>query len=101
MDEVRRVVDPDGREVVFDHGSWLHLALGERSELLDHVDAVLAAVALPHHREHDPIAGRERFYTRHPLLPTRWMRVIVDFSEVPAPVVTVLVQERDPRRRAR
>jgi hypothetical protein len=101
VEEVRRVVDPDGREVAFDHGSWLHLAIGRRPEMLEHVDAALAAVALPDHREHDPIAGRERFYARHPVLPTRWLRVIVDFNVAPAPIVTVLVDERDPRKRAR
>lgn len=32
------VVDPDGRLVVFDSGSHLHLAQGGRSWLLDHVE---------------------------------------------------------------
>ena len=95
------MIDPDGREVVFDYGSWLHLAVGERPEMLDHVDAALAAVVLPNYREHDPIAGRERFYARHPVLPTRWLRVIVDFNLVPAPIVTILVQEHDPRKGTR
>jgi hypothetical protein len=92
VDEIRRVVDPDGREVVFDFESWLHLAEGPRPHLLDHVDAMLTAVALPHHRAHDPIAARERFYARHLLLPGRWLRVIVDYRETPGRIVTALIQ---------
>jgi len=92
VDEIRRVIDSWGREVAFDYESWLHLALGERPELLDQLEAILAAVAFPIHHTTDPLAGRERFYARHPLLPARWLRVIVDFSEDPARVVTALVQ---------
>jgi hypothetical protein len=39
----RHTADPDGRLVVFDAGSHLHLAR-RRPWLLDHVDAILAAV---------------------------------------------------------
>jgi hypothetical protein len=101
VDEIRSVVDPDGREVVFDFESWLHLAVGERPELLEHVDAILATIALPYCREEDPIARRERFYARHLLLRRRWLRVIVDYNEIPARVVTALVQPHDPRRKTR
>ena len=43
----RTVADPDGREVVFDAGSHLHLVRRMRSELLNQVDEILAAVAAP------------------------------------------------------
>lgn len=92
------MIDPDGREVVFDFETWLHLA-DRRPWLLDHVDAVLAAVAWPHHRAADPTAGRERFYAPHPLLPTRWLRVTVDYEHEPAVVVTAMDDKADPRRR--
>lgn len=91
------VIDPDGREVVFDGGSHLHLALGARSRLLDDVEAILSAVATPDHRCDDPRPGRERFYRQNPLDPGRWLRVVVDFNDVPAWVVTVVVQKGDPR----
>jgi hypothetical protein len=87
--------DPDGRLVVFDAGSRLHLALG-RPELLDHVDAILATIANPDHRAPDPRPGREQFYRRD-LDPRRWLRVVVDFNDTPAWVVTALVQENPPR----
>jgi hypothetical protein len=31
----------------------------------------------------------------------RWLRVVVDFNDVPAWIVTAFVQERDPRLRQR
>jgi hypothetical protein len=92
----RRTTDPEGREVVFDAGTHLHLALGRRDWLLDHVDAILATVQAPDHREDDPRPGRERFY-RQDLQPGRWLRVVVDFNDDPAWIVTVLVQDQDPR----
>lgn len=91
--------DPDGRRVVFDAGSHLHLAEGRRSWLLDHVEAIVTAVVRPDHREDDPRPGRERFYRQNALEPERWMRVVVDFNHVPGWVVTVLIQDDDPRPR--
>jgi hypothetical protein len=93
----RATADPDGREVVFDAGSHLHLALA-RPQLLDHIDLILATVEHPDYREPDPRAGRERFYRRHLLDPRRWLRVVVDFNELPGWVVTAVVQDKDPRR---
>ena len=65
--------------------------------LLDHVDAILATVELPDHREDDARPGRERFYRQHVLQPSRWLRVVVDFNVDPAWIATVLVQDQDPR----
>jgi len=95
--EALRVTDPDGRTVVFDAGSHLHLALG-RPWMLDHIETILATIALPDHRVEDPIAGRERFYRRH-FQPNRWLRVVVDFNDLPGWVVTATVQRNDPRER--
>jgi hypothetical protein len=91
--------DPDGRRVVFDAGSYLHLAEGRRSWLLDQVETILATVARPDYRENDPRPGRERFYRQNALKPGRWMRVVLDFNDEPGWVVTVLVQDDDPRPR--
>ena len=95
--QTARTTDPDGREVVFDASTRLHLLEGRRGWLLEHIDLILATVSLPDHREADPRSGRERFYRQNPLDPGRWMRVVVDFSDVPAWIVTVLVQDNDPR----
>jgi hypothetical protein len=91
----QRTLDPDGRSVVFDAGTALHLALG-RPELLDHVEAILATVSRPDYRQDDPRPGRERFYRRD-LDSRRWLRVVVDFNEQPAWIVTALVQDTPPR----
>jgi len=89
-------IDPNGRVVVFDAGSHLHLAK-RRPWLLDHVDAILTTVARPDVHTNDPYPGRERFYARHIDL-ERWLRVVGDFSESPAWVVTATIQSHDPRR---
>jgi len=87
-------MDPDGRRVVFDVASHLHVAL-RRPWLLDHLDAVMATVSEPDWRQPDPRPGRERFYRQHLDL-KRWMRVVVDFGDEPAWVVTVTIQHHDP-----
>ncbi len=93
--------DPDGRRVVFDGGSRQHLALGQRSWLLERLELILGAVEAPDHREDDPRPGRERFYRQNVLQPGRWLRVVVDFNDDPGWIVTVLVQDNDPRGRQR
>jgi hypothetical protein len=95
------VRDPDGRLVVFDAGSHLHLVRRLRGPLLDRVDEILDAVRSPDFREDDPVAGRERFYREGFDTPDRWLRVVVDFSEDPAWVVTAFVEDQDPRVRRR
>lgn len=91
-----RTADPNGRTVVFDAGSHLHLAR-RRPWLLDHVDAIMATISRPDFHQQDRRPGRERFYRQH-LDPKRWLRVVVDFNEQPAWVVTATVQRHDPRR---
>jgi hypothetical protein len=66
-----------------------------RPEMTAHVAAILAAVARPDLHEDDPVPGRERFYRRD-LDPHRWLRVVVDFNDAPAFVVTAFVQNNEP-----
>jgi len=93
----RHVTDPDGREVVFDAGSHIHPAEGQRAWLLDHVDVILGTIEVPDFRDDDPIPGRERFYRVNFLTPKRWLRVVVDFNDSPGWVITTLDQDNDPR----
>jgi hypothetical protein len=90
------VDDPDGRRVVFDAGTRLHLALNHPWALVND-QVILATIENPDYREDDPIAGRERFYRRHVLDPRRWLRVVVDFGDRPGWIVTAFVQDVDPR----
>ena len=55
----------------------------------------MEAIARPDFHALDLTAGRERFYRRH-IEPGRWLRVVVDFGEDPAWVVTAFVQDDDP-----
>lgn len=89
-----RTTDPDGRLVVLDERTEGHLAR-RRPQMLRHVEAILGAVERPDVRQNDRVPGRERFYRRD-LDHRRWLRVVVDFNEVPAFVVTALVQDNDP-----
>jgi hypothetical protein len=82
--------------VAFDDRSWRHLEQ-EHPELLDEVQAVLAAIAAPDFRQPDPQPGRERFYQRRDGDQVRWLRVVVDFNERPAFVVTAFIQRNDPQ----
>jgi hypothetical protein len=89
--EHRTVTDPDGRVVVLDERTVRHLQL-RRPQMVNNVDAILDAVGRPDVREDDPAPGRERFYRRD-LDPSRWLRVVVDFNESPAFVVTAFIQD--------
>ena len=64
--------------------------------MLRHTDAIANAVRRPDLRLEDPRPSREQFYRRD-LDPERWLRVVVDFSEVPGFVVTAFVQNNDPQ----
>ena len=88
------VIDPDGRTVVIDSRTLGHLSR-RRSQMTSHVGAILDAVERPDLREPDPAPGRERFYRRD-LDPRRWLRVVVDFNDSPAFVVTAFVQNNEP-----
>jgi len=87
-------VDPDGRRVVLDVAGWRHIVDGH-PELAPHREAVLATVAGPDHRGSDPRPGRKRCWRRG-VGPSRWLMVVVDFSVVPARIVTAYGNRKDP-----
>jgi hypothetical protein len=91
----RHATDPDGRVVVFSERSRRHI-MAARPELHDEVGVILEAIAKPDLRELDPLPGRERFYRRRVTDRVRWMRVVVDFTDDPAVIVTAFGQRRDP-----
>jgi hypothetical protein len=87
-------IDPDGRHLVLDERALRHLRM-RRPETAGHIDAILQAVSRPDRREEDPAPGRERFYLEH-MFAKRWLRVVVDFNESPAFIVTAFVQDNTP-----
>lgn len=90
-----RTKDPDGREVVLDARTRRHLII-RRPQLIRQIDTIIDVVHLPDYREDDEEPGRERFY-RQDLDPRRWLRVVGDFTETPALVVTAFIEWIDPR----
>jgi hypothetical protein len=63
--------------------------------MVRHVPAILDAIGRPDVRAGDPAPGRERFYRRD-LDPRRWQKVVVDFNQSPAFVVTAFAQDHPP-----
>jgi hypothetical protein len=88
------ILDPDGRLVILDERTIRHLQ-NRRPQMVRHAAAILDAVGLPDQREEDPVPGRERFYRRD-LDPRRYLRVVVDFNQYPAFVVTAFIQDHSP-----
>ena len=83
---------PDARRVVLFADTWHEHILDPRAghrELATHLDAVLATVSMPDHREPDPFERRERFY-KEGVGPSRWLMVVVCFEQEPARIVTAL-----------
>jgi hypothetical protein len=72
-----------------------HLA-AKRPRLLDAIDTILDTVAHPALHVLDPEGDRERYYRESPF-PDGWLRVVVDYREEPAWIVTAVVQDNDPR----
>jgi hypothetical protein len=87
-------IDPDGRHVILHDDTIEHLR-NRRPEMLEHLDAILQGIASPDLREEDPCPGRERFYLEH-IFTKRWLRIVVDFNEHPAVVVTAFIQDNAP-----
>lgn len=94
MNNLAETVDPDGRAVVLDKESWEHI-LHEHGELAPYREEIMVTVSSPDHRRLDPRPGRERYYSRD-LGPSRWLFVVVHFSETPARIVTAYANRKDP-----
>jgi hypothetical protein len=83
---------PEEVRVVLFADTWHEHILDPREghgELVAHLDAVLATVSTPDHREPDPFERRERFYKRS-VGPSRWLMVVVSWEQEPARIVTAL-----------
>ena len=80
---------PDGVRVVVFRDTWYEHVLEGHGELVPHLDAVLATIAEPDHREPDERPGRERFY-KQGAGPSRWLMVVIEFGQEPARIVTAL-----------
>lgn len=89
MSALAETIDPNGRAVVLDHEGWEH------RELARYRDEIMATVSSPDHCRPDPRPGRERYYSRD-VGPSRWLFVVVHFSEASARIVTAYANRKDP-----
>jgi len=92
------VEDPDGRRVELTAERWEAHVLVEHPEMAPYSGVVMATIAQPDDREHDPAPGRERYWRQDIGGPARWMFVVVDFDVEPAEVVNCLRKDRRPAR---
>jgi len=88
-----KVVDPDGRTVILTERAWRHICQHVGMERYER--AIMAAVTHPDDRHMDIRPGRERFFAKE-AGPTRWLRVVVDFSDDPGEIVTAFGHENEP-----
>jgi len=86
---VARTATPEGHEIVLTASRWDHIVEGH-PEMVDHLDTILHTVLEPHHREPDPVPGRERMFRQGG--PERWMRVVIDVEQI----ITAFAQTNDP-----
>ena len=86
---VAETTTADGVRVVLFADTWRDHIVAGHAELAPHLDAALSTVASPDHREPDDRPPRERFFKRD-AGPSRWLMVVIDFSDTPARIVTAL-----------
>lgn len=94
MTVLAETVDPDGRRIILDYEGWEHI-LEEHPEMATSREQIMATIRSPDHRRPDPRPGRERYYSRD-LGPSRWLFVVVDFSETPPRIVTAYANRKAP-----
>ena len=89
-----KALDPDGRLVVLQEEQWHHIT-AEHPEMARFERAIMETLTHPSHRDRDVRPGRERFFAER-RGPTRWLRVVVDYSNEPGFVVTAFGQDEEP-----
>lgn len=86
---------PEGARVVLYEDTWQTHILDRHDEIESHLDAVLAAVHAPEHREPDPKPHRKQFHKQN-AGPSRWLVTVVSFEQEPARIVTAFGRGRAP-----
>jgi hypothetical protein len=84
----------DGQQIVLTASALDHIAF-EHPEMADYRQAILETARNPEIALDDPRPGRRRHY-RHQQGPSRWLRVIVDFNQEPAQIVTAHAHRKEP-----
>lgn len=92
--ELAKVIEPDGRTVVLTEHAWLHI-INEHRGMERYRRAIMETITHPDDRQNDVRPGRERYFSKNKV-PTRWLRVVVDFNRDPGEVVTAFPQDNEP-----
>jgi hypothetical protein len=90
---ISAVTNPEGRRVRLDDVTWNKIMV-EHVEMADKLDAIMATIEMPDHREPDPRPGNERFFRRGG--PQRWIRVVTRIDGNEDKIVTAFPQDNDP-----
>jgi hypothetical protein len=83
-----------GQSIVITASAWSHIT-SEHPEMADYGHAILETAVDPEIALDDPRPGRRRHY-RFQAGPSRWLRVIVDFNQEPAQIVTAHAHRKEP-----
>lgn len=73
---------------------WNHI-LERHPELAGHLPDILAAIEDPDDVQSGPLAGEEWFF-RATAGPSRWLQVVVAFSETDGHIVTAFARRKSP-----
>ena len=84
----------EGQRIVLTASAWDHISF-EHPEMADFGWAILETAGNPEVVSDDPRPGRRRHY-RFQAGPSRWLRVIVDFNQEPAQIVTAHAHRKEP-----
>jgi hypothetical protein len=86
--------DPLGRPVTLTAGRWEHIVRGH-PELSDLREAVLETVRHPSRHLREPRPAEDWYY-RAGMGPSRWLKVVVTYSQGRGLIVTAFARRRTP-----
>jgi hypothetical protein len=88
--------DPDGNRVVIPARIWHGKILLDHPELVLNFVDVLRAVAEPDHVVRDPSFKNRRQHFVRDVGPSRWLRVVLSYEQVPARLISAFPNRKDP-----
>ena len=94
---VGETIDAEGRRVVLLARIWHGKILVDHAELRPFLEGLLMAVTAPDIVRRDVHPDRQHFFANH-LGPSRWLRVVVSYEQVPARIITAHGYRKDPLR---
>jgi hypothetical protein len=95
--DTAETTDPAGARVVLDDALWREKIVRDHPEIDSYRKDALRAVSRPDHIAPDPsFEARKRYYARG-IGPSRWLLVVVSYEQMPARIVSVFANRKDPK----